>query len=135
MFEYLLKLLTPSDPSGQISPIIGYYKQGNSKKLAISRFNAIQAEVFGLEVVIGETHRRKQTNQGGQNLSEYRTLVYLTQRPGAIETIQDAVNLLYDTNEFYDQEVHWPETPVNNTSVRRACVTLFHRCECPKWSN
>ena len=133
MFEYLLRLLTPKDPFGKISPLIGYFVQNDQKKLAFVRSFAIKTQVFGLEIVVGETRQIKTTNGGNQHLNEFKTIIYLTQHEGATSTIDEVKDILYDCDEFYDQEVHWPETPANTANVRRSVVTLFHRCACPKW--
>jgi len=132
MYPFILHLLTPKDATGQVIPIIGYFLQNKVKKLAIARSFAIQAPVFGLEVIIGETRRCKTTNAGGQHLNEYRTLVYLTQHSSSSSTIDEAIDILYDCDEFYDPEVIWPEIPASTVNVRRAVVTLFHRCQCPE---
>jgi hypothetical protein len=129
MLEFILKLLTPKDHNGNIETIIGYFIQNDIKKLAIVKSNAIKTEVYGLEVVIGETHRQKDTNQGGQNLSEYKTKIYLTQHDNSNSTIERVIDLIYETDSLYDQEVYWPETG----ALRRAVVTVFHRCLCPNF--
>lgn len=131
MFDFILKLLTPKDANGNVLPIIGYFLQSGKKKLALVKSFAIKSEVFGLEVVIGETRRQKQTNGGNQHLNEFQTRVYLTQHDSAQATIEEAVDLFYDCDEFYDQEVVWPEIPNGQANVRRAVVILNHRCRCP----
>jgi hypothetical protein len=133
MFEYLLKLLTPRDPWGAIIPLIGYYIQNDQKKLAFVRSFAVKTQVFGLEVVVGETGQGKTTNGGNQHLNEFKTIVYLTQHESASSTIDEVKDILYASDEFYDQEVHWPATPASTANVRRAVITLKHRCACPLW--
>jgi hypothetical protein len=134
MFEYLLKLLTPRGANGEILPIIGYFLQNNRKKLAFVKSFAIQSEVFGLEVVVGETSRCKQTNGGNQHLDQFVTKVYLTQHSSSLSTIDEAIDILYNCDEFYDHEVYWVEIPNNIASMRRAVITLNHRCQCPSFT-
>ncbi len=131
MLKTILKKLTSlKNPDGTQKVLLGYFLQDTTKKLAISQSFAIKSQVYGLEVVIGDTRICRETFQD-DSLDEFTTILYLTQHEGLTSTIDEVLNILRKDKDFYSTEVYFPTTPSGTGTLRRAVLTLNHRCECP----
>jgi hypothetical protein len=118
MFEQILTILTP---------YLGVYMANGISKSAISKYYAIEQQVYGLEAVIGSSDSETEVHGFNCRTDMFVTKVFLTQHEGGKNTIEEAVKALRNIDE--DTRVTWVNVS-KQLNIRRAVVTIKHTCEC-----
>lgn len=109
-----------------LSPLAGFYISTNKRKTAIVQSFAIEQEVFGLEVVVGDSNVEVD-NYGGCMSEVYTTKIYLTQHEGGKYSINEAVNELKVVG--WQCSVYWVTVSKQN-NLKRAVVSIKSNCVC-----
>jgi hypothetical protein len=118
MFEQILDAL---------SPHLGFYISGDKRKPAIVRSYAIEQDVFGLEVVIGDSSFESNNYGRGCKAEIFQTKVYLTQHEGGSYSIYEAIDQLKEIG--WKMEAYWVNVS-KQANVKRAVVTIWSNCIC-----
>jgi hypothetical protein len=109
-----------------LAPFAGFYISANKNKTAIVRSFAIEQEVFGLEVVVGDSDVEVD-NHGGCISEVYTTKIYLTQHEGGKYSIYEAVEALKVVG--WQMSVYWVTVSKQN-NLKRAVVSIKSNCVC-----
>ena len=110
-----------------LTPFLGFYIVGTRRFAPISRSFAINQEVFGLEVVVGDSNSKTDNYSPNCHTTNYETPIYLTQHEGGLNSIDEAVETLKGLT--YQVRVKWV-TLKKQDNIRRAVVTLCSNCIC-----
>lgn len=117
MFQTIVELLAPH---------AGFFISANKNKTAIVRSFAIEQEVFGLEVVVGDSDVEVERYSGCMS-EVYTTKIYLTQHEGGRYTIYEAVEILKEIG--WGMSVYWVTVSKQN-NLKRAVVCIKSNCVC-----